>query len=46
MRTNIEIEDVLLKEAMESIGQRSKRARVVEALRQIVADYSDDLRGL
>lgn len=39
MRTNIEIDDALLKEAMEATGQPTKRATVDEALRQIVADY-------
>jgi Arc/MetJ family transcription regulator len=39
MRTNIEIDDALLKEAMEATGQPTKRATVNEALRQLVADY-------
>lgn len=36
MRTNIDIDDALLKEAMEATGQTTKRATVEEALRKIV----------
>jgi len=36
MRTNIEIDDDLLKEAMEAAGLATKRATVEEALRQFV----------
>lgn len=39
MRTNIDIDEELLTEAMEATGQTTKRATVEEALRQIVADY-------
>lgn len=36
MRTNIEIDDALLKEAMEATGQKTKRATVEEALLKII----------
>ncbi|AMJ63805.1 transcriptional regulator [Bosea sp. PAMC 26642] len=36
MRTNIEIDDALLKEAMEITGLQTKKATVEEALRRIV----------
>jgi Arc/MetJ family transcription regulator len=36
MRTNIEIDDSLLRAAMEATGQRTKRAVVEEALRTLV----------
>jgi Arc/MetJ family transcription regulator len=36
MRTNIEIDDALLKEAMEATGKATKRATVEEALRRVV----------
>lgn len=37
MRTNIEIDDALLDEAMAATGLATKKATVEEALRQIVA---------
>ena len=36
MRTNIEIDDALVKKAMQSSGARTKRAVVDEALRLLV----------
>ncbi|MGN6467949.1 MAG: type II toxin-antitoxin system VapB family antitoxin [Rhizobiaceae bacterium] len=36
MRTNIDIDDRLLKEAMKATGQKTKKATVEEALREIV----------
>lgn len=36
MRTNIEIDDALLREAMKATGQATKRATVEEALRTLV----------
>jgi Arc/MetJ family transcription regulator len=36
MRTNIEIDDALLKAAMEATGKATKRATVEEALRRVV----------
>ncbi|HXA25657.1 MAG TPA: type II toxin-antitoxin system VapB family antitoxin [Acetobacteraceae bacterium] len=36
MRTNIEIDDELLKEAMAATGQTTKRATVEEALRAVI----------
>lgn len=36
MRTNIEIDDHLMREAMRSSGARTKRAAVEEALRLLV----------
>lgn len=36
MRTNIEIDDDLLKEAMVATGKATKRATVEEALRRVV----------
>lgn len=36
MRTNIDIDDELLAEAMKATGQKTKRATVEEALREIV----------
>lgn len=38
MRTNIDIDDALLKEAMEVTGLKTKKATVEEALREIVLD--------
>ncbi len=38
MRTNIEIDDHLLKDAMVATGLTTKRATVEEALRRLVAD--------
>ena len=39
MRTNIEIDDVLLEEAMIATGLSTKRATVEEALRSVVLRY-------
>ena len=36
MRTNIEIDDKLMAEAMEATGTRTKRATVEEALRRLI----------
>ncbi|WP_298089895.1 type II toxin-antitoxin system VapB family antitoxin [uncultured Sphingomonas sp.] len=36
MRTNIEIDDVLMAEAMEATGARTKKEAVEAALRQLV----------
>jgi len=51
MRTNIELDDALLAEAMEATGLRTKRATVEEALRKLVLDHQrrralEELRGL
>ena len=51
MRMNIEIDDALLREAMEATGQTTKRATVEEALRRMVDRYRrkgalDDLKGI
>jgi Arc/MetJ family transcription regulator len=51
MRTNIEIDDKLLAEAMIATGQTTKRATVEEALRQVVLlrrqkEAGEALRGL
>jgi Arc/MetJ family transcription regulator len=51
MRTNIEIDDALLKEAMKATGQTTKKATVEEALKRVVElarrrKAFDDLRGL
>jgi Arc/MetJ family transcription regulator len=39
MRTNIEIDDDLIAEAMRALGQTTKRGTVEEALRRVVATY-------
>ena len=39
MRTNIEIDDDLLQEAMQAAGLSTKRATVEEALRQLVLTH-------
>lgn len=36
MRTNIDIDDELIAEAMQSLGLKTKRATVEEALRRVV----------
>jgi Arc/MetJ family transcription regulator len=36
MRTNIDIDDALLREAMQALGLRTKKETVEEALRRIV----------
>jgi len=51
MRTNIEIDDDLLKEAMAATGQATKRATVEEALRRVVRLHRqkralEDLKGV
>jgi len=51
MRTNIEIDDDLLSEAMTATGLSTKRATVEQGLRMLVrvrkqADALADLRGL
>ncbi len=51
MRTNIELDDDLLAEAMAATGLTTKRATVEEALRQLVEDHRrrralEELRGL
>ena len=51
MRTNIEIEDELLKEAMAAVGLTTKKATVEEALRRLVAHHRQkkalaDLAGI
>jgi Arc/MetJ family transcription regulator len=51
MRTNIEINDELLTQAMEATGKTTKKETVEEALRQVVKNYEArkaiaDLRGL
>jgi Arc/MetJ family transcription regulator len=45
MRTNIEIDPILLAEAMEATGQTTKRGTVEEALRRIVL-YHRQARAL
>lgn len=39
MRTNIDIDDDLLEEAMRATGQTTKRGTVEEALRQVVVTH-------
>ncbi|MBB3609133.1 type II toxin-antitoxin system VapB family antitoxin [Rhizobium sp. BK602] len=51
MRTNIEIDDVLIAEAMAAMGQSTKKATVEEALRSVVRWHRqkqaiEDLSGL
>lgn len=47
MRTNIDIDDRLMKQAMRSSGARTKRAAVEEALRLLVQTKGQgSLRGL
>jgi Arc/MetJ family transcription regulator len=50
MRTNIEIDDALMAEAMEAAGKTTKRETVEEALRQMVAIWRQrellELRGI
>lgn len=51
MRTNIEIDDFLLKEAMAAAGLPTKKATVEEALRRLVLDHRrrraiSDMSGL
>ena len=51
MRTNIEIDDDLIAEAMRAVGQTTKRGTVEEALRRVVATHRklqaiEDMAGL
>ena len=51
MRTNIDIDDELMAEAMRATGLRTKKATVEEALRRVLADRDArqairELRGL
>lgn len=51
MRTNIEIDDTLLKEAMEATGQDTKRATIEKALQEVVANHRrrralEEMKGL
>jgi Arc/MetJ family transcription regulator len=51
VRTNIDIDDDLLKEAMSATGQTTKRATVEEALRTVVRLFRqkqaiEELRGI
>jgi Arc/MetJ family transcription regulator len=51
MRTNIEIDDELLREAMAATGQTTKRATVEQALRRVVRVHRqkkalEDLKGI
>jgi Arc/MetJ family transcription regulator len=51
MRTNIEIDDELLKDAMAATGQTTKRATVEEALRTVIRlrgqrQALEDLKGI
>jgi Arc/MetJ family transcription regulator len=51
MRTNIEIDDSLLTEAMAILGQTTKRGAVEAALREVIRDDErkkalDELRGI
>jgi Arc/MetJ family transcription regulator len=51
MRTNIDIDDELLKEAMEATGLSTKKATVEEALRRLLKEAElrqviKDMRGL
>ena len=45
MRTNIDIDDKLLKQAMIATGQSTKRATVEEALRRVVKLHRQKLAG-
>ena len=45
MRTNIEIDDKLLRDAMKATGQTTKRATVEEALRRVVKLHRQKLAG-
>ena len=51
MRTNIDIDDALLKEAMDAVQLRTKKATVEEGLRRLVLDDRrrraiKDMKGL
>jgi Arc/MetJ family transcription regulator len=45
MRTNIDIDDRLMKEAMKATGQSTKRATVEETLRRVVRLHRQKLAG-
>jgi Arc/MetJ family transcription regulator len=51
MRTNIELDDELMAQAMEATGLKTKKATVEEALRRVVENSRrrralDELRGI
>ncbi|PPQ28018.1 type II toxin-antitoxin system VapB family antitoxin [Rhodopila globiformis] len=51
MRTNIDLDDRLLKHAMAAAGQRTKKGVIEEALRRLIRAHEqkqaiEDLRGL
>ncbi len=51
MRTNIDLDDTLVKQVMAATGQRTKKGAIKEALRRLVRAYEqrqaiEDLRGL
>nr|WP_294543915.1 type II toxin-antitoxin system VapB family antitoxin [uncultured Rhodopila sp.] len=51
MRTNIDLDDALVEQAMAATGQRTKKGAIEEALRRLVRAYEqrraiEDLRGL
>ena len=51
MRTNIDLDDTLVQQAMAATGQRTKKGAIEEALRRLVRAYEqrqaiEDLRGL
>jgi len=51
MRTNIDLDDALVQQAMAATGQRTKKGAIEEALRRLVRAYEqrqaiEDLRGL
>lgn len=51
MRTNIEIDETLLRQAMDALGLKTKKATVEAALREIVREQGarralEELRGI
>ena len=51
MRTNIDLDDTLVQQAMAATGQRTKKGAIDEALRRLVRAHEqrqaiEDLRGL
>jgi len=51
MRTNVDIDDELIANAMKATGLSTKKAAIEEALRRVVKDYSlkqalDELEGM